>query len=230
MTETQNTSPDHRRPLAPGELRAQWVGNQLFTVMHVAGGSYTQASVRESGKPTRVLATERFESDAVAVYAYAIECAEADALDDADDAQYISPATGELAVPGITDAPEVEQQPLKVDRAIAELRHFEEIDRVAVARGESANWWERTGDVDLTFNTPMGADMTMVTGEPAAERTAELADVPAGLSVQRAKDGEGWGIWLHTCGKAQSRNGGPRECYWCGGTDGYRPLYTLDYA
>lgn len=44
-----------------------------------------------------------------------------------------------------TAAPDVqpEQKQLKVDKAIAELRRFEAIDREAVARGESPNWWER---------------------------------------------------------------------------------------
>jgi hypothetical protein len=54
----------------------------------------------------------------------------------------------------ITDDPgvQVAQAPasLQVNQAIAELRRFEEIDREAVARGESANWWERGGGQDVT--------------------------------------------------------------------------------
>ncbi len=51
-------------------------------------------------------------------------------------------------VPQVTADPGVQPEqepapPLKVDQAIAELRRFEEIDRAAVARGESPNWWER---------------------------------------------------------------------------------------
>lgn len=82
MTETTN----HRAPLAPGEIRTRTVGNRTFRVMHVAGGSFTQASVSD---PTwlgasQVLATNRFESFAVAAYADAIEQAESDAAGEVD--------------------------------------------------------------------------------------------------------------------------------------------------
>jgi hypothetical protein len=95
MTETQPTS--HRRPLAPGEIRSHRVGAQTFAVMHVAGGSYTQACVMPVGGPTRVLATERFEQDAVNAYADAIEQAESDALDAMEGDDTLEPLTAEGA-------------------------------------------------------------------------------------------------------------------------------------
>ncbi len=59
------------------------------------------------------------------------------------DARAVTPEPRVItADPGVQ--PEQEPAPtLKVDKAIAELRRFEEIDRAAVARGESPNWWER---------------------------------------------------------------------------------------
>lgn len=98
MTESTN----HRAPLAPGEIRTHTVGACTFRVMHVAGGSFTQASVREPGQPSKVLCTDRFEFVVVAAYVDAIEAAEsvaADALDDADGVAFISSATGELIEP-----------------------------------------------------------------------------------------------------------------------------------
>ena len=87
MTETQI---DHRAPLAPlapGEIRTYVVGNRAFRVMHVAGGSFTQASFREGvDGPSVVLATDRFADVAVRAYAEAIEQAESDAIDALDDA------------------------------------------------------------------------------------------------------------------------------------------------
>ncbi|MET0426642.1 MAG: hypothetical protein ABW046_22435 [Actinoplanes sp.] len=97
MTET----PNHRAPLAPGEIRTHVVGDRAFQVMHVAGGSFTQASVRGKG-PSTVLATSRFETVAVNVYANAIEQAESDAvdaLDDADEVPFFA-ADGSLVTPG----------------------------------------------------------------------------------------------------------------------------------
>jgi hypothetical protein len=73
---------NHRAPLAPGEIRSHVVGNRAFQVMHVAGGSYTQASYRDGvDGPTKVLGTHMFERDAVNAYADAIEQAESDAID-----------------------------------------------------------------------------------------------------------------------------------------------------
>lgn len=73
MTETK----DHGAPLALGEIRTHTVGDQTFQIMHTGGGAYTQATVRTAGVPhTTVLATLRFESVALRVYAGAIERAE----------------------------------------------------------------------------------------------------------------------------------------------------------
>jgi hypothetical protein len=74
MTESQ--TPNHRRPLAPGEIRTHTVGAQHFQVMHVMNGGMTQARVTEIGQPSRVLKTAAFASVAVRAYAEAIEQAE----------------------------------------------------------------------------------------------------------------------------------------------------------
>lgn len=75
------TNNEHARPLQPGEIRTHTVGARIFQVMHVAGGSYTQASVRQIGCAATVLCTNRFEQEAVTAYADAIMQAEMDILD-----------------------------------------------------------------------------------------------------------------------------------------------------
>jgi hypothetical protein len=103
------TMSEHEKPLTPGEIRTHTIGRTDFTVMHVAGGSFTQArSCDDSG--STILATDRFESVAVRAYADAIEQAESDridALDDADDVAFIDSASGELiepdSVPALAD-------------------------------------------------------------------------------------------------------------------------------
>jgi hypothetical protein len=142
MSETQN--PDHRRPLAPGEIRTHTVGNRTFKVMHVAGGNFTQASYQLGVHPTQVITTEMFEQDAVRAYADAIEQAESDAADAdrEDEAPEPLTAEGEEALRVRTGF----AQTLDLHQAIAEAEHFEEIDRAAVARGESTNWWERNAE------------------------------------------------------------------------------------
>lgn len=139
MTKMQTTE-DHRAPLAPGEIRTHVVGDRAFRVMHTGNGSFAQASYRDGvDGATQVLHTGR-EDIALARYADAIEQAEA--------------------------AEREQPKRLDLSQAIAECKRFEEIDRAAVARGESANWWERAGEpVDLEYNLPMGANMTLVNGE-----------------------------------------------------------------
>lgn len=84
MTETQI---NHRKPLAPGEIRSHVVGNRGFLVMHTGNGAFAQASYRDGvDGPTRVLATDRFADVAVRAYADAIAQAESDAVDALDDA------------------------------------------------------------------------------------------------------------------------------------------------
>ena len=106
MTETQNPQAiDHRAPLKPGEIRTHRVGAQVFQVMHIAGGSFAQASVAGNGMATRVLRTDRFADVAVRAYADAIEQAESDAidaLDDADGSMFIGSASGALIDPEAT--------------------------------------------------------------------------------------------------------------------------------
>lgn len=101
----------------------------------------------------------------------------------------------------------VEQaRPLNLDRAIAECKRFEEIDRAAVARGESANWWER--DAPTAAPTLAGA----------APRRA------------RATERESW--WMHACGYVElhyDRDGTPAAstCTKCDEIGKWRALYTL---
>jgi hypothetical protein len=78
---TENTNINHRAPLAPGEIRTHRVGARVFKVMHVSGGSFTQASVRPDGEPATVLLTDMSTRAAVNAYADAIEQAESDAID-----------------------------------------------------------------------------------------------------------------------------------------------------
>ena len=110
MTETQ--TPNHRAPLAPGEIRTHTVGLRTFTVMHVAGGSFTQASCRTGiDRPSRVLLTSMDDRSAVEAYADAIEQAESDAideLDEADGSMFISSSTGELIDPQAGPAPDAD--------------------------------------------------------------------------------------------------------------------------
>jgi hypothetical protein len=70
------TMNEHMKPLAPGEIRRHTVGNRRFQVMHVAGGSFTQAGYRDTDGEGAVLATDRFESVAVRAYAEAIAAVE----------------------------------------------------------------------------------------------------------------------------------------------------------
>lgn len=172
---------EHEKPLTPGEIRRHTVGDpdtkggwQAFKVMHVAGGSFTQASVSRFGRPTQVLCTDTDSRVAVRAYAEAIEQAESDridALDDADDVAFVDSASGELIEPDSVPA-------LKVDKAIAELQRFEEEDRAAVARGESANWWERG------------------TSTPAPTLADEVAALRLWLNHTAEGDGVEWAIEL----------------------------------
>lgn len=86
---------EHRAPLAPGEIRAHTVGTRTFQVMHVSGGSFTQATVREAGGGATVLATDPFADRAVRAYADAIEQAESDAADAMEDDDTPEPLTAE---------------------------------------------------------------------------------------------------------------------------------------
>lgn len=99
------TQSGHRAPLAPGEIRTAIVGDRTFQVMHVAGGSYTQASVRRNGWSPVVLKTDPSSYVAVHAYADAVEQAESDAIEGDDAPQFIGAASGELVVPGLAPAP-----------------------------------------------------------------------------------------------------------------------------
>lgn len=140
-------------------------------------------------------------------------------------------------------------RPLNLDRAIAECKRFEEIDRAAVARGESANWWERDTapeieQCDECESTGQNCWAHRAAPEIEQEKTAaellsiireslhryvpgggeqyldRYLDRIAGAVPQRATDAEGWGIHLHTCGAAQSAKRGDGVCRTCGAKSG----------
>lgn len=89
---TQN--PD-RKPLAPGEIRKAAVNGMLFQVMHVAGGSFTQAIAG-----SKVICTSMHEDVAVRAYADAIAAAEAADSDVEEDGPQYLAADGSLKTPG----------------------------------------------------------------------------------------------------------------------------------
>jgi hypothetical protein len=78
---------------------------------------------------------------------------------------------------------------------------------------------EATAAPEVDYNLPMGANSALVYGEPV------------GAVPQRATDADGWGIWLHGCGAAQSAKRGDGICDACGaktaGTSDWQALYTL---
>jgi hypothetical protein len=134
------TQSEHRSPLAPGEIRTHIVGDRAFQVMHVAGGSFTQASVRGKG-PSTVLCTDVAAAVAVKAYADAIEQAESDRIDalegddEAEDAslllatirgqlrQYV-PGGGEQRLDRYLMAMEDARAPVTPLEAIAVLRRW----------------------------------------------------------------------------------------------------------
>lgn len=223
---------DHRAPLAPGEIRSQWVGNQFFQVMHIAGGSFTQATVRTSGPDRpRVLATEMFESDAVRAYADAIEQAEDDAARSAPD-----------------DQCGCERNP---------LGHLRSEHPTALPAEES---WKhpyteqggRCGTCGFGRTSDRHTAPAPTLADDVATLRAVLVDLATGLggvvkpdilaildriaarAPQRATDADefskGDPLWLHECGGVMPGEGErePYECprHWCtGGT--WRPLYVL---
>jgi hypothetical protein len=245
MTETQST-PNHRAPLAPGEIRTHQVGAQKFTVMHVAGGSYTQASVRESGRPSRVLHTGR-EDIAVSRYADAIAEAEEAVLEQAESEEGWDDRTVTLHPTHSTalrtqmagrvlraPAPDtMPTQPLQVDKAIAELKRFEEIDHAAVARGESPNWWER--GIEPSTPAPTLADDVAALRQWIKSAGVTIAGSPKALAIldriaarapQRATDRRGDPLRMHMpCRQivAESRS----ACRSCDEVGPWRALYVL---
>jgi hypothetical protein len=88
---------------------------------------------------------------------------------------------------------------LKVDKAIAELQHFEEEDRAAVARGESANWWERGASTPApTLADDVAALRALVTWLPPEHRSTartRLDRIASALS-RRATDAQCPGLPL----------------------------------
>lgn len=280
MTETQPTS--HRRPLAPGEIRMHKVGAVTFTVMHVAGGSFTQACAHEADQRSRVLKTDTDDRIAVNAYADAIEQAESDAIDAMEGDDTPEPLTAEGAealaaragfapmydvvtrssdrtavldregpmsfgdavaladrahAAGSIAQVDVEPSSGLYDKAIAEAAHFEEVDRAAVARGESSNWWER--GTRASTPAPTLADdvaalrakllVTRMGGDRRDELIADL-DRLAAREPQRATDASERGVWRHTCGSVRAWDTDPTSttgCSWCYKPGSWQPLYVL---
>lgn len=197
MSETQNTK-DHGAALAPGEIRTHTVGSRRFMVMHVSGGTFTQATVRDGDGPTQVLCTSQWDHKAVDAYADAIAAAE-----DEPDA---TPA-------GLGDVPQ--------DRSGDGVPKIEQDADLDAPEEKTAAELLAIIREDLFRYVPGG-------GEQFLDRY--LAAV-AGAVPQRATDADGWGIWLHACGVAQSAKRGDGVCDACGAKtandDGWRALYTL---
>lgn len=262
MSETQNTK-DHGAPLIPGEIRTHIVGDQKFQIMHVGNGAYTQATVRQAGVPTTtVLATEHWEHVALNIYAGAIERAEAAAAPEVDYnlPMGVNPALVYGEPVGLGDVPqdrsadgvpEVAQAPLRVDKALAELQRFEEIDRAAIARGESANWWERGSNTPAEARTGRSDRVAAALSELAAlrrgiavswlsgtaitdhiERIEALLKAEGGPAPQRARATERESWWLHSCGYVELHydhigTPPPSDCTKCDEVGTWRALYTL---
>lgn len=216
------TTNEHRKPLAPGEIRRHTVGEATFQVMHVAGGSFTQATVRTPGQPTSVLCTDTNTAVAVKAYADAVEAAEQaesdriDALDDADATAFIGASSGRLVEP-ITPTPQV----------------------IAAEPGvqvecEDDPYAEREASVPYNLNVLRGLLYAAGDRLSAKERVAcftAIEKIDAKLPVRRAADLDGDWYWQHTCGAVRYGDGDrqPETCSrsscFLPGT--WRPLYTL---
>jgi hypothetical protein len=157
MTETQ--TPNHGAPLAPGEIRTHTVGTQTFQVMHVSGGSFTQAKVRRpigDHMESHVLCTSRFDSDAVRAYADAIAAAEDAAAAGLDDADGLS---------------------------------FDASGNYLDGDGEdwAPAYAESAADAALSYNLPDGADSALVRGEHIETPTLrELLDAYSEATARAA--------------------------------------------
>lgn len=219
MTETQNPRPDHRAPLAPGEIRTHTVGAQRFQVMHVAGGSFTQASYRDTGGFATVIATERFEDAAVRAYADAIEQAESDAideLDDADGSMFISSSTGELIDPQATPAPDADLSfnlPMGADMQL-------------VTGGRPTTAPSFADDVAALRELAILSDRY---GIP--KFVAALDRIAAQVPMRARVGDELW--WMHSCGAAglyYPRDIAGVTCTKCNEPGDWRALYTFGGA
>lgn len=266
------TMSEHAKPLKPGEIRRHTVGIRTFQVMHVAGGGMAQATYRDDTRST-VICTDRDIDAVVRSYAEAIEQAEsaaADALNDADDTQFIGAASGEL-VTGV-DVGAVAKMSRAQRTAILEAHASAGRGTFSVHRETSLDamvtegWAVRTATVsgfptragliaagidveqlhaearvenllrqrrttyaaygdgafndmvrrmqssfglpvtgaqyieaDLTFNTPEGADMALVTGEPT----------DSALKFYRVRPGYYESNWGHSIERFEALNGNP---------------------
>lgn len=232
MTEQQNPSPDHRAPLAPGEIRTHTVGTRTFQVMHVLNGAMAQASYRDAGQPSVVITTNQWISNVVGEYADAIEQAEA--------AEIVEET---LADPNAV----VTFMPSEAGQAGG----YVPSERFAIyAHDDAAEAAEQRAEPDLTFNTPDGASMTLVTGEP--QPAPSLADDVAALRLEIAtmRGDEGANrrtailarfdriaaqvpvptrVWMHRCGVVLINDTEPPPCHVCVSTPQIRfqRLYTI---
>lgn len=239
MTETQNTK-NHRAPLARGEIRTHTVGTpdtpggwRTFKVMHVAGGSFTQASVSRFGKPTEVISTDPDARVAVNAYADAIEQAESDALDTdpMDDENLPMGAsrtlvTGETNMAGVNPAADPawvaardrasRMSPAEADAFYTELE-TQQADQhtgcetpAAPSLADDIAWLHKHAHVD----------------EGPRYSLTQVLDRIAAQMPQRAMF-DGRPVWQHACGAVKYGNGFPDGCSWCYKPGAWQSLYTL---
>lgn len=207
---------DHRAPLAPGEIRTHTVGLRTFTVMHVAGGSFTQASCRTGiDGPSRVLLTSMDDRSAVEAYADAIEQAESDAideLDEADGSMFISSSTGELIDPQAGPAPDADLSFNLPMGANMQLVTGERPTAPSLTDDIAAL---RLGIKSLYPERRHTADVLLA----VLDRIATQVPV---RSMFKGRE-----VSQHACGAVKYGDGFPDGCSWCYKHGRWQPLYTL---
>jgi hypothetical protein len=236
------TQSEHRAPLAPGEIRTHTVGDRTFKVMHVAGGSFTQMSVRLADGCVEHIATERFEQQAVNAYADAIEQAEAD----------MALPANVLTADGV---PEVEQATSTDLPCLAMVGDKRYSGGLRAAKGhahllatgpECNDAWpvpDLLTPAERAFVTELQTDPApapTLADDVAALRTEVEAYFPDGnapkdiatildrieASVPQRATCLGAPMVIHTCGYARSTNT-RSACRWCGKVGTWRALYVL---
>lgn len=245
---------NHRAPLAPGEIRSHQVGAQKFTVMHVAGGSFTQATVRPSSVPFKVLKTSAYEQEAVNAYADAIEQAESDAIDAMEGDDTPEPLTAESAEALAARAGFAADHVLDSVRALTEggrivahpttshSLHTQLAGRVLRAPAPTladdvAALRAKVGNYGGVIQDWRDGKAPTESEKGSAERFgvfAAWADIEAVLDriaarePQRATSVIGWPLWRHDCGNTDhfGLRADPARCLNCGKVGEWRALYV----
>lgn len=230
------TTSEHAKPLSPGEIRMARVGRVIFKVMHIAGGSFTQAIALRPDAPTEVIATEMFEQDAVRAYAEAIEQAEADHADADREDDAPEPLTAEDE-----EAPRVRSGFTPTLPTVPQDRSADGVPEVEQASAPAPARADDVAALRSDLNTGMGRIRSIGRWSGSAHealeylgRAAETLDRIAGAVPQRATDADelskGDPLWLHGCGGVMPGEGDrePDECprHWCIGGP-WRPLYVM---